>query len=77
MRQRSNNIPLPRIRVARAKDEQYRNDRHQEIGLDQSNPDHGIRLHETEWPSTSDPANGGRDGARQRNQRQDRAVDPQ
>ena len=73
----SNDIPFPRIRLTRAGYEQYGNNRHQQISLDQPNPDHWVALHETEWASSSLPADGRGDSAPQRNQRQDRSVDPQ
>ncbi len=48
MRQCSNHIPFPWIRFTRADYQQYRNNRHQQIGLDQPNPDQRVALHETE-----------------------------
>jgi len=54
--ERSNHIPFPRIRFSRAEHQQYRNDRHQELSLDQANPDHGVLPHETKWSGSRHPA---------------------
>ena len=77
MRQCSNHIPFPWIRFTRADYQQYRNNRHQQISLDQPNPDQRVALHETEYARSSRPADGRGDSAPQRNKYQDRAMDPQ
>ncbi len=43
-------MPLFSIRLTRAKDQKYSDDRHQEIRLDEAYPDHRVLLHEANGP---------------------------
>ena len=56
MRECSNDMPLSGISLTGAKDQEHGNNGHEEVSLDETDPDHGVVLHEAKRPDSNHSA---------------------